>query len=95
MSEVSRPNLKKPLIVWAQLSGLYVSNDTGWLGNPDFVRMVRASCQPTTCRRTPEKISMPTVPPAIPPILMLFGSNIFMTFAWYGHLKLKQAGFRR
>lgn len=38
---------------------------------------------------------MPTVPPAILPILMLFGSNIFMTFAWYGHLKLKQAGFRR
>ena len=21
------------------------------------------------------------------PILLLFGSNIFMTFAWYGHLK--------
>lgn len=38
---------------------------------------------------------MPTASPAILPILMLFGSNIFMTFAWYGHLKLKQAGFRR
>jgi uncharacterized protein (DUF486 family) len=26
------------------------------------------------------------------PILLLFGSNIFMTFAWYGHLKnLKSA----
>jgi uncharacterized protein (DUF486 family) len=23
------------------------------------------------------------------PILMLVGSNIFMTFAWYGHLKFK------
>jgi uncharacterized protein len=23
------------------------------------------------------------------PILMLIGSNIFMTFAWYGHLKYK------
>lgn len=34
MSEVLRPNLKKPLIVWAQLSGLYVSNDTGLAGNP-------------------------------------------------------------
>ena len=32
---------------------------------------------------------MPTVPPAVLPILMLFGSNIFMTFAWYGHLKYK------
>ncbi len=25
------------------------------------------------------------------PILLLAGSNIFMTFAWYGHLKFKQA----
>ena len=25
------------------------------------------------------------------PILMLIGSNIFMTFAWYGHLKFKTA----
>ena len=23
------------------------------------------------------------------PIVMLFGSNIFMTFAWYGHLSYK------
>lgn len=23
------------------------------------------------------------------PILMLIGSNVFMTFAWYGHLKFK------
>jgi len=23
------------------------------------------------------------------PILLLIGSNIFMTFAWYGHLKFK------
>ncbi|MCH4892821.1 hypothetical protein GO308_06825 [Sphingomonas sp. SFZ2018-12] len=25
------------------------------------------------------------------PILLLIGSNIFMTFAWYGHLKFKHA----
>jgi hypothetical protein len=24
------------------------------------------------------------------PVLMLIGSNIFMTFAWYGHLKFKE-----
>ena len=24
------------------------------------------------------------------PILLLVGSNIFMTFAWYGHLKFKE-----
>lgn len=27
--------------------------------------------------------------PAIAPILMLIASNVFMTFAWYGHLKFK------
>src|SRR5438045_2609864 len=25
------------------------------------------------------------------PILLLLGSNLFMTMAWYGHLKFKQA----
>ena len=32
-----------------------------------------------------------TIPPSVLPILMLFCSNIFMTFAWYGHLKFKQS----
>jgi uncharacterized protein (DUF486 family) len=27
--------------------------------------------------------------PQIAPILMLIGSNLFMTLAWYGHLKFK------
>jgi uncharacterized protein len=30
---------------------------------------------------------MPAISPAITPILMLIASNVFMTFAWYGHLK--------
>ena len=34
---------------------------------------------------------MPTVSPQILPILMLFASNVFMTFAWYGHLKFKES----
>jgi uncharacterized protein len=25
------------------------------------------------------------------PVLMLLASNVFMTFAWYGHLKFKQS----
>ncbi|MCA8879059.1 MAG: DMT family protein [Rhodobacteraceae bacterium] len=29
--------------------------------------------------------------PYIAPILMLGASNVFMTFAWYGHLKVKAA----
>ncbi|MBC7585572.1 MAG: DMT family protein, partial [Tardiphaga sp.] len=32
-----------------------------------------------------------TIPPLVLPILMLFASNVFMTFAWYGHLKFKGA----
>jgi hypothetical protein len=35
--------------------------------------------------------SMPTISPAILTILMLFASNVFMTFAWYGHLKFKES----
>jgi uncharacterized protein len=34
---------------------------------------------------------MPTISPSILPILMLFASNVFMTFAWYGHLKFKES----
>jgi len=32
---------------------------------------------------------MPTISPSVLSVLMLFASNIFMTFAWYGHLKFK------
>jgi uncharacterized protein (DUF486 family) len=32
---------------------------------------------------------MPSFPPAILPVVMLLASNVFMTFAWYGHLKFK------
>lgn len=28
--------------------------------------------------------------PYLSPILLLLGSNVFMTMAWYGHLKFKQ-----
>ena len=34
---------------------------------------------------------MPTVSPALLPVVMLFASNVFMTFAWYGHLKFKES----
>jgi hypothetical protein len=35
--------------------------------------------------------AMPLSTNAILPILMLVASNVFMTFAWYGHLKFKSA----
>ena len=31
------------------------------------------------------------IAPKVLPILLLLASNIFMTFAWYGHLKFKAA----
>jgi uncharacterized protein (DUF486 family) len=31
------------------------------------------------------------ITPKVLPILLLLASNIFMTFAWYGHLKFKAA----
>ncbi len=34
---------------------------------------------------------MPSVSPWLLPILLLLGSNVFMTFAWYGHLRFKAA----
>lgn len=30
------------------------------------------------------------IPPALAPILLLIGSNVFMTLAWYGHLRFKE-----
>ena len=30
---------------------------------------------------------MSWLPPSIAPIVLLLCSNVFMTFAWYGHLK--------
>ena len=38
----------------------------------------------------PDALPM-TIPPQIAPIVMLVASNVFMTFAWYGHLKHKSA----
>lgn len=34
---------------------------------------------------------MPFLSPAVLPILLLIGSNVFMTTAWYGHLKFPAA----
>lgn len=34
---------------------------------------------------------MPSLSPYLLPILLLAGSNVFMTFAWYGHLRFKES----
>src|SRR5690242_14600782 len=32
---------------------------------------------------------MLNISPRLAPILLLLGSNVFMTFAWYGHLRFR------
>src|SRR5690606_39361158 len=43
--------------------------------------------------RVPPPSRIAPMPPfdRLVPILLLLGSNIFMTFAWYGHLKYKSS----
>ena len=40
-----------------------------------------------------KEIHMPPtfISPYLLPILLLLGSNIFMTLAWYGHLRFKES----
>ena len=35
----------------------------------------------------PEGLPMPALSPFLLPVVMLFASNVFMTFAWYAHLR--------
>jgi uncharacterized protein len=35
-------------------------------------------------------MSLPTIPAQLTPIILLSLSNVFMTFAWYGHLRFKE-----
>lgn len=41
--------------------------------------------------RRPRQVRRPAFPKAMRTILLLLASNVFMTVAWYGHLKYKQA----
>ena len=46
-----------------------------WIGSPSFLRV----------------IPMWLLSPKVLPVLLLVASNVFMTFAWYGHLRYKAA----
>jgi uncharacterized protein (DUF486 family) len=60
-----------------------------------FQLLVQMSWNPLSCRMlalgNSERTLMPTISPQLLPVLMLFASNVFMTFAWYGHLKFKES----
>jgi uncharacterized protein len=51
----------------------------------DVIKVVSA-CQDFRRRRPTQELQSMTAA-QITPILMLLASNVFMTFAWYGHLK--------
>jgi len=46
-------------------------------------------CKTQTCKLC--RSAMPGIPAPVLTIGLLIASNIFMTFAWYGHLKYKAA----
>jgi uncharacterized protein (DUF486 family) len=50
---------------------------------------MRAGPQVSAPSTTPPTETVMTLNPAITPIFLLVASNIFMTFAWYGHLRFK------
>jgi len=43
-----------------------------------------------SCSHPRTVFPMPSVSPLLLPVLLLLGSNVFMTFAWYGHLRFKE-----
>src|SRR3982074_3619933 len=79
--------LKTRLTEPARLFGFLGLNDIDCRRNRARRLWVRA--------RIFERISMPTISPSVLPVLMLFASNVFMTFAWYGHLKCKESWLPR
>src|SRR3954466_7166657 len=54
--------------------------------------MLGADCRILSPKSLNQEIAMPAMlsSPYVLPILMLLGSNIFMTLAWYGHLRFKE-----
>jgi uncharacterized protein len=57
------------------------------LWRPDLYRPVRASSHSFV-----EQVPMPSLitSPYVLPVLLLIGSNVFMTTAWYWHLRFKE-----
>src|SRR3984893_7144440 len=80
---LSGPMLKRRLTEPARLFRIVGSNDIDCGRNQAPRRWVSAE--------NFERKSMPAISPSVLPVLMLFASNVFMTFAWYGHLKFKES----
>jgi len=84
---------KKPWLGKPQLSDYFFDFFDQMISTPagtGFHAQVLAGCSRP---RLPfsKGLFMPTISPQVLPVLMLFASNVFMTFAWYGHLKFKES----
>jgi hypothetical protein len=54
-------------------------------------RLRRQAAKPDPITRPPgEPRPMPILSPYLTPVLLLIGSNVFMTTAWYWHLRYKE-----
>ena len=53
-------------------------------------RLVRLSDRVERCYGRAGAWAATLASPRLLPIVLLVGSNLFMTFAWYGHLRFKQ-----
>src|SRR4051794_8936464 len=81
----------------ADSTGFFAAIVSAW--SPATLRFsdpcVQMPCNPALLRSLAhaksERTYMPTVSPQWLPVVMLFASNVFMTFAWYGHLKFKES----
>lgn len=62
-----------------------------WRPEIPAIRSVNAFPVPIPYSLIPIPQSLFTMSPHIAPILLLIASNVFMTLAWYGHLKFKSA----
>jgi hypothetical protein len=72
--------------------GMIPKSGNRFSGNHAKRRKATRLIQPSCNRLEPynlARIAISTIAPSVLPILMLFASNVFMTFAWYGHLKFK------
>jgi uncharacterized protein len=84
---ISRGMAKKSWLGKPQLSDYFFDFFDQMISMPDGTGFHARGLAPAVFERT----FMPTISPQVLPVLMLFASNVFMTFAWYGHLKFKES----
>jgi hypothetical protein len=52
--------------------------------------LLKPACGELKILRREGPMPLPSIPASMLPIVLLTFSNVFMTFAWYGHLRFKE-----